>query len=362
MTIGETLARARRDAGLSVADVSSQTRIRPDIVDGIEHNDFSLCDGDFYARGQIRAIARAVGIHAGPLIDAYDAGTWAAAQPSGAARPADPVLAAEAADPSLADDPTAPIPAIQGVDPAEADEPAHAAGVFHPIPVMPAPTHRIRGKTIMLVGVVLLAVAALSGYLLAFGGGGQAARQASAPSGHRAGGHGASHAAAPTSPSRGHRRSHGHRNGPAVHVLRPVHIAAFGPGGVSQGDSQQLAHLALTGRPATPWHSSWYTTAHFGNLQSGTGLILDMGRKVTVTSARIALGYGPGANVELRIGNARTLSGLRGVARAKGAGGVIQLHPRRTRGRYVLVWFTKLPPDHAGTFQASVYRVILLGY
>ena len=147
-----------------------------------------------------------------------------------------------------------------------------------------------------------------------------------------------------------------------MHVLKPVHIAAFGPGGVSHGDSPELAHLALTGRAATPWHSSWYTTPRFGNLQSGTGLILDMGRKVTVTSAGIALGYGPGANVELRIGNARTLSRLRRVAGATGAGGVIQLHPSRTRGRYVLVWFTKLPPDHAGTFQASVYRVMLHGY
>jgi len=28
----------------------------------------------------------------------------------------------------------------------------------------------------------------------------------------------------------------------------------------------------------------------------------------------------------------------------------------------VLVWFTRLPPDQAGTFQASVYDIKVLGY
>jgi hypothetical protein len=30
-------------------------------------------------------------------------------------------------------------------------------------------------------------------------------------------------------------------------------------------------------------------------------------------------------------------------------------------GRYVLIWFTRLPPDPAGTFQASVHNVRLEG-
>jgi hypothetical protein len=31
------------------------------------------------------------------------------------------------------------------------------------------------------------------------------------------------------------------------------------------------------------------------------------------------------------------------------------------RGRYVLIWFTSLPPDPAGTFQASVHNLRLDG-
>jgi len=31
------------------------------------------------------------------------------------------------------------------------------------------------------------------------------------------------------------------------------------------------------------------------------------------------------------------------------------------RARYVLIWFTRLPPDTSGTFQASVANVALQG-
>ena len=55
MSIGETLAKARRDAGLTVTQVSERTRIRETIIRGIEQDDYAACGGDFYARGHIRA-------------------------------------------------------------------------------------------------------------------------------------------------------------------------------------------------------------------------------------------------------------------------------------------------------------------
>ena len=115
-------------------------------------------------------------------------------------------------------------------------------------------------------------------------------------------------------------------------------------------------------KAAAPWHSAWYTTAHFGNLQSGTGLLLNMGRTVTITSARIAMGNATGADLALRIGNSPTLASLAPAAHASGVGGVIRLTTAPTRGRYVLVWFTRLPPDQAGTFQVAVHGITLNGY
>jgi cytoskeletal protein RodZ len=73
VSIGEELAAARRQAGLTVTQVSQRTCIRETIVRGIERGDYSACGGDFYARGHIRNIARAVGLDPEDLVREYDA-------------------------------------------------------------------------------------------------------------------------------------------------------------------------------------------------------------------------------------------------------------------------------------------------
>ncbi len=97
MSIGESLAEARRQAGLSISQVSQRTRVREAIIRGIERDDYSACGGDFYARGHIRSIARAVGADPEPLIREYDA-TVRSEQPVTAAelfRPATPIKVRE---------------------------------------------------------------------------------------------------------------------------------------------------------------------------------------------------------------------------------------------------------------------------
>jgi cytoskeletal protein RodZ len=73
VAIGAALAEARQRAGLTVAQVSNRTRIRETVIRGIERDDYSGCGGDFYARGHIRGIAKAVGADPGPLVEEYDA-------------------------------------------------------------------------------------------------------------------------------------------------------------------------------------------------------------------------------------------------------------------------------------------------
>ena len=91
MSIGATLAAARRRAGLTVSEVSHSTRVTEPIIRGIEQDDYAACGGDFYARGHIRAIARAVGEDPLPLIDEFDS-TW---------RSAKEITAAEAFQPGM---------------------------------------------------------------------------------------------------------------------------------------------------------------------------------------------------------------------------------------------------------------------
>jgi cytoskeletal protein RodZ len=103
VSIGESLAEARRRAGLSVAQVSQETRVRESIIRDIEQDDFSACGGDFYARGHIRSIASVVGADPVPLIREYDAehgppGTIRAAE---VFEPSTPIKIRERRSPSL---------------------------------------------------------------------------------------------------------------------------------------------------------------------------------------------------------------------------------------------------------------------
>lgn len=72
-SIGHVLTRARVDAGLTIEEVSTVTRVRVPIVFAIEQDDFSRCGGDVYARGHLRSLARAVGLDPAELVERYDA-------------------------------------------------------------------------------------------------------------------------------------------------------------------------------------------------------------------------------------------------------------------------------------------------
>ncbi|MFD9904943.1 helix-turn-helix domain-containing protein [Streptomyces sp. NPDC059063] len=73
-SIGQALRKARIDAGLTIDEISSSTRVRIPIVQAIEQDDFSRCGGDVYARGHIRTLARAVHVDPAPLLAQYDEG------------------------------------------------------------------------------------------------------------------------------------------------------------------------------------------------------------------------------------------------------------------------------------------------
>ena len=148
-------------------------------------------------------------------------------------------------------------------------------------------------------------------------------------------------------------------------VLKPVSAVSFDPYGDGLGENNQLAHLAIDGNPATAWHTEWYASASFGGLKLGTGLLLDMGRTVTISTVRVVLGRLSGADFQVRVGAAVSLADLPSVAHASDAGGQVSLDlANPARGRYVLIWFAQLPPadSSSGTFQASVYNVSLEGW
>lgn len=71
MSVGEALREAREASGLSVQKLSELTKVRTHVITSMEADDFTPCGGDFYARGHIRAVAKALGRDPEPLLREY---------------------------------------------------------------------------------------------------------------------------------------------------------------------------------------------------------------------------------------------------------------------------------------------------
>jgi hypothetical protein len=136
-------------------------------------------------------------------------------------------------------------------------------------------------------------------------------------------------------------------------------------------ENSDQARFAIDDSPSTAWHSQYYEgSPKFGGLKAGTGLLIDMGKPVRLSSVTVMFGPVPGANVRIEVGNSNvrapaTLRDFTTVARGTGVGGTHIFTAQGTAtGRYVLIWLTKLPPKTAGstsTFEADIYNVIVRG-
>jgi transcriptional regulator with XRE-family HTH domain len=305
VSIGEVLAEARHRRGFTVAEVSHYTRIREQIIRAIERDDFLLSGSDQHVRDDIRAIATALGVDPDPLVSEFDASDQSSPEPSG-------------------------------------DEAVRSTIPFRIRRIR----RRRRIRWLPVLAVLLLAVAGVAAYYVVSGRGpssGGAATGRTSP-GHQGGTSASAQAST------------------ASIALVPASAAAFGPDGTADGDNPRLASRAIDDNPAMAWTTGRYVMSPFANIQRGTGLLLDMGHVVTITGAEVTLGTARGAAFQLRTGNTPSLADLTPVAiatNASGAMGVRLTVP--VRARYVLIWFTALPPAGSGTFQASVYNVTVLG-
>jgi hypothetical protein len=145
----------------------------------------------------------------------------------------------------------------------------------------------------------------------------------------------------------------------AVKVVKPKKASGFDPLGDPPEEKNEMAPLAIDGKPSTLWKTENYSSADLGNLKAGVGLLLDMGKSVPISDVAATLGSASGASVELKVGDAPQLDSLKTVAHEKNASGKITLKPAEaTSGQYVLIWFTRLPAD-AGNFRGTIYEVVV---
>ncbi len=230
--------------------------------------------------------------------------------------------------------------------------------------------HRGRGVLIGVAALVALVVVGVIGVRLASSGSSSRNTAAtgvpltatpSAAAGKATAGRASATPATSTRPATSARRT---RPAP-VRPVRALPIAAaqaFGPDGLADGDNPSTARDAITADASLPWSTQWYATPEFGALKPGTGLLLDLGRPVTITSLRLDLAAYPGANLQIRVGDSASPGDLLVAATVTDTGGALKLtlrHPQSAR--YLLVWFTQLPPNGAGHYEESVSHVAVNG-
>jgi hypothetical protein len=145
-------------------------------------------------------------------------------------------------------------------------------------------------------------------------------------------------------------------------LLTVASAAAYGPDGTSDGDHANLAPGIINGGDGQAWYSSWYATPEFGNLQSGTGVLLDMGETVNLSRVQLVLAAPVGADVQVRVGDMALPDEMSVAASASDVGGTVQLRDTTpASGQYVLIWFTQLPLKQQGEYQVSVYSATVYG-
>lgn len=130
-------------------------------------------------------------------------------------------------------------------------------------------------------------------------------------------------------------------------------------------EQTQYADNAIDGNPKTSWQSQWYASPQFGGLKAGSGLMLDLGEQVRVTSVTIDFGPTPGGSVKLLAGNSDTrsadnLASMHTVATAANVSGSMTIQiTSPAAGRYLVIWFTQLPPKPGSHkwYMAQVFEV-----
>jgi eukaryotic-like serine/threonine-protein kinase len=156
-----------------------------------------------------------------------------------------------------------------------------------------------------------------------------------------------------------------------ITILRPTGATGFDPltSGDSGNENTQYAHYAIDPSLRTAWQSQWYRSAQFGGLKTGSGLIIDMGKPVTLSSVTVTFGPVAGADMKLLVGssNARTpanLGSMKTVATANDVTGNVTFHPVSSAvGRYLVIWFTRLPLQRGSHSQwmAEIFNVTVRG-
>ena len=156
-----------------------------------------------------------------------------------------------------------------------------------------------------------------------------------------------------------------HSAAPPAAILKPVSAQGL-------DETSADASMAIDGSSRTAWKTQFYRgNPVFGGLKTGSGLLLDMGQQVRLSSVKVLLGPTAGASVSIAVGNdgstaQKSDANFRTVASTDNlpGGAHIFRSDSAATGRYVLIWFTRLPPEAGGPpdqYEAEIFNIIMRG-
>jgi len=148
---------------------------------------------------------------------------------------------------------------------------------------------------------------------------------------------------------------------PAGPKIPIVSVVDFDPYGDTKRENPKLVPLAIDGKIATAWTTVRYKAADLGG-KAGVGLLVDLGAPCSVSAVALRL-VGNGSDISLRATDNPTLppEKFTSLAEVTGANSTLTLRlPSPVVTRYLLVWFTHLPPVN-NFFQAGIAEIQVLG-
>ncbi|MGI5196625.1 protein kinase family protein [Streptomyces sp. CA-288835] len=132
---------------------------------------------------------------------------------------------------------------------------------------------------------------------------------------------------------------------------------AFDPLGADGSENPEDIEKAYDSSPGTYWETSFYTSADFGRLKSGVGVILDLGKVQQV--GKVTVSFVGDTSVELRAASGdagaepTSFNAFSKVAQGSGTTGVLK-PDESIETRYLLIWLTELPLTDEGNYRGRV--------
>lgn len=149
----------------------------------------------------------------------------------------------------------------------------------------------------------------------------------------------------------------------SVRVFDPV------ADGGDDDEQKDLVPLATDGDSTTAWQTwTYYGSSKFGNIKPGAGLLIDLGSDTQLPDVHLLLETSP-ADVQLMVPAENpgtetapmdSVNQWRVVATVPQAGSDVTLHSEEEiTSRWVLVYFTNLPPIADGQFRTGILEMSL---